>query len=247
MPYSFLSLNMVKTTEDQICSPFYLFKPYLLCVALLVPSIVLTSFLGLGFYPILFTIPILILSTSFLVTFTKKRNVVLVENPASKKLQVEDEEKVLQPVLMETVSESDATQKADIGIVHEFQIESLDLTSETGSSDDSGTSENLVLNWMISGNVEQNPEISDDSTSEDDEEGLIEIAIPGSDHSSGLNEEPKQNLQSNLPTFLPESIFKQQDLVDQLAEMNEANEEENLIEIDISMGSIKCPRFEIEA
>jgi hypothetical protein len=32
-----------------------------------------------------------------------------------------------------------------------------------------------------------------------------------------------------------------------LAELNEMNEEENLIEIDISMGSIKCPRFEIEA
>ena len=232
---------MVGTTQNQICSPFYLFKPYLLCVAFLVPSIVLTSFLGLGFYPILFTIPILILSTSFLVTFTKKRKVVLVENPASRKLQVE--EKVVQPVLIETVSESGAAQEADIGIVNEFQVELLDLTTESESSDDSGSSENLELNWMISGNVEQNPEISYDSPSE---EGLIEIAIPSND-SICLSEEPKENLQSNLPTFFPESIFKQQDRVEILAEMNEVNEEENLIEIDISMGSIKCPRFEIEA
>ncbi|KAG5232091.1 myelin transcription factor protein [Salix suchowensis] len=36
-------------------------------------------------------------------------------------------------------------------------------------------------------------------------------------------------------------------LIEILAELNEMNEEENLIEIDISMGSIKCPRFEIEA
>ena len=121
------------------------------------------------------------------------------------------------------------------------------MTSEIESSDDSGSSENLELNWMISGNVEQNPEITDDSTSEDDEEGLIEITIPGSDHSTGLSEEPKENLKSNLPTFLPESIFKHQDPVEVLAEMNEVNEEENLIEIDISIGSIKCPRFEIEA
>ncbi|XVE96666.1 hypothetical protein REPUB_Repub02eG0242400 [Reevesia pubescens] len=241
---------MVETTENQICSPFYIFKPYLLCVALLlVPSIVLTSFLGLGFiYPILFTVSILILSTSFLVKFTEKRKVVLVENnPDFRNLKIEDEveEKVLQPVLIETVPESDSAQEADTGIVHEFQVdESLDLTSESESTDDDS------LNWVISGNVEQNPEIlSDDSTSEEDEEGLIEIAIPSNIDSIGkLSEEPKENLQSNLPTFLPESIFKQDELVELLAEMNnEVNEEDNLIEIDISMGSIKCPRFEIEA
>ncbi|XP_016736848.2 uncharacterized protein [Gossypium hirsutum] len=232
-------LNMVATaTENQRCSPFDLFKPYLLCVSILVPSLVLTSFLGLGFYVILFTATILIISTSFLVKFSKKSNGVLVENPSSTKLQVEDE--VLTPLLMnKTVS--DAAIEADNGIVNEFQVDdSLDLTSER---------EYVEMKWMISDNVlERNREISDEySTSEeDDEEGLIEIAIPSNDTTS-LNEEPKPNLQSNLPTLLPEPIFHQQDLVELLEEINEVNEEENLIEIDISMGSIKFPTFEIQA
>ncbi|PPS04240.1 hypothetical protein GOBAR_AA16433 [Gossypium barbadense] len=229
---------MVETaTKNQRCSPFDLFKPYLLCVSILVPSLVLTSFLGLGFYVILFTTTILIISTSFLVKFSKKSNGVLVENPSSTKLQVEAE--VLTPLLMnKTVS--DASIEADNGIVNEFQVDdSLDLTSER---------ENVEMKWMISGNEERNREISDEySTSEeDDEEGLIEIAIPSNDP-TGLNEEPKPNLQSSLPTLLPEPMFHQQDLVELLEEINEVNEEENLIEIDISMGSIKFPTFEIQA
>lgn len=223
---------MVKPAKNQIC---------LLCVAVVIPCIVFTSFLGLGPYPIIFTVPILVLSASFLVRFTKKTKSDAVE------------EKVLQ----ETVSESDAAPIAGNGIiVDEFQVESVDLTSETESStdDDSGSSDqNLEMNWMVSGNhVEQNITeiLSDDSTSDDDddeEEGLIEITIPGT---PGVSEEPKANIvQSiNLGNFLPESIFRQQDLVELLmAEMNEANEEENLIEIDISIGSIKLPSFEIEA
>jgi hypothetical protein len=39
---------------------------------------------------------------------------------------------------------------------------------------------------------------------------------------------------------LPESIFRQQGLMELFAEIAEVNEEENLIEIDLSMGSIKC-------
>ncbi|KAB2096171.1 hypothetical protein ES319_A01G091500v1 [Gossypium barbadense] len=174
---------------------------------------------------------------SFLVKFSKKSNGVLVENPSSTKLQVEAE--VLTPLLMnKTVS--DASIEADNGIVNEFQVDdSLDLTSER---------ENVEMKWMISGNEERNREISDEySTSEeDDEEGLIEIAIPSNDP-TGLNEEPKPNLQSSLPTLLPEPMFHQQDLVELLEEINEVNEEENLIEIDISMGSIKFPTFEIQA
>ncbi|XP_039055843.1 uncharacterized protein LOC120198604 [Hibiscus syriacus] len=207
------------TAENQICSPFHLFRPCLLCVSILVPSIVLSSFLGLEFSVIIFTTGILILSTSFIVKFSKRTKVVSIE-------------------------ESDTAQgAADDGTVNECKADgSLDLTSESEiSSDGSGSGGNGELKWMVSGNVEPNPEISDEySTSdgdEEEEECLIEIDIPS-------NEEPKQNMQSSFPTFLPESIFQRQDLVELLAEINE---EENLIEIDISMGSIKCPAFEIEA
>ncbi|EOY12035.1 hypothetical protein QUC31_001629 [Theobroma cacao] len=249
-------LNMVETKLFKSVLPFCKF-----CVALLVPSIVLTSFIGLGFCSILFTITILVSSTIFLVTLTnkKRRVVVLEQNPVSKDLSVgEAEEKVLQPVIETVLPESNAAaQEAGIGIVHDdFQVKSLGSTSDSESSDDSGSSSNLDLNWTIPGNnAEQNPEISDGSVSadeeeeEEEEEGLIEIAIPGNAESEpNVVPPPPPNLQSNLPPILPESIFKQQqDLVDFLAEINEVNEEENLIEIDISIGSIKCPRFEIEA
>ncbi|XP_039015389.1 uncharacterized protein LOC120145688 [Hibiscus syriacus] len=145
-----------------------------------------------------------------------------------------EEEEVIQPVLMNNVTVSDAAPGADDG----------------ESSEDSWRSEDGELNWVVLGVVEQNPEVSDEySNSEDDdddeEEGLIEIAIPfPGNETTGLNEEPKQNVQSNPQTFLQEPIFQEQHLVELLAEINE---EENLIEIDISMGSIKCPAFEIEA
>ncbi|KAF2292447.1 hypothetical protein GH714_022893 [Hevea brasiliensis] len=87
------------------------------------------------------------------------------------------------------------------------------------------------------------PDCSDGSIS--DEESLIEIALP-SGHYIGHKE--GFNLQKKLPDFTTAgSLFKQHGLMELLAEINEMNEEENLIEIDISMGSIKCPRFEIEA
>ncbi|CAJ2668328.1 unnamed protein product [Trifolium pratense] len=62
-----------------------------------------------------------------------------------------------------------------------------------------------------------------------DEESLIEISLP----SGHLMDQHKQE-------------FNQQSLMEFLAEFNEMYEEENLIEIDISIGSIKYSRFEIE-
>jgi hypothetical protein len=62
-----------------------------------------------------------------------------------------------------------------------------------------------------------------------DEESLIEISLP----SGHLVDQHKQE-------------FNQQSLMELLEEFNEMYEEENLIEIDISIGSIKCSRFEIE-
>lgn len=70
-------------------------------------------------------------------------------------------------------------------------------------------------------NLDEKFEVSDDCSVSDDEEedSLIEI-----------------KLQSNL----------QQGVREVLGDTSEMNEEENLIEIDISMGSIKFPRFQRE-
>ncbi|GAU28317.1 hypothetical protein TSUD_256450 [Trifolium subterraneum] len=71
----------------------------------------------------------------------------------------------------------------------------------------------------------------DDSGEDEEEDGLIEINLPSSNFSS-LNEEySKQNL---------DFIFKEEGLMDLLAEINE---DENLIEIDIFNGSTKYQDF----
>lgn len=73
----------------------------------------------------------------------------------------------------------------------------------------------------------------DDEEEDEDEDGLIEIKLPSRNFST-LNEDFEQNL---------DSIFKQQGLMDLLAEINEMNEDENLIEIDIFKGSTKYQDF----
>ncbi|GAV68806.1 hypothetical protein CFOL_v3_12309 [Cephalotus follicularis] len=96
--------------------------------------------------------------------------------------------------------------------------------------------------------VFKNGTIFDGPVSEDDdgeEDGLIEIAITDSEIMD-LKEEKKETRDSNLLDILPLSMFKQPGLMELLAEINEVNEEDDLIEIDISMGSIKCSRFELE-
>jgi hypothetical protein len=64
-----------------------------------------------------------------------------------------------------------------------------------------------------------------------------------------VGEKPKVNKQQQkvAADFSPESFFQPHCLMELLSDINEMNEEDNLIEIDISMGSIKCSRFEIEA
>ena len=76
----------------------------------------------------------------------------------------------------------------------------------------------------------RSPGCSDDSIS--DEEGLIEIELPAGNYVHRIREE-ELGFQRFLPEISPVPIFR----------WSEMNEEENLIEIDISVGSIKCARF----
>ena len=106
--------------------------------------------------------------------------------------------------------------------------------SESESTDQSSISEDSNVNWPCYGDMGPIRSCSDDFS---DEESLIEIELP-SGHSVSPKEEEEElkfEFQEKLPKFM-----------EMLAEINEMNEE-NLIEIDISMGSIKCSRFEIEA
>ncbi|WVY92729.1 hypothetical protein V8G54_031817 [Vigna mungo] len=98
--------------------------------------------------------------------------------------------------------------------------------------DDDAPSEVLFL----SSSADHTPEFSDGTIS--DEDSLIEIALP-----SGHFVNNKNNNCCSLQQKKRE-LSAQETLMELLAEFNE---EENLIEIDIAMGSIKCSRFEIEA
>lgn len=139
-------------------------------------------------------------------------------------VKVKDKVKVVST--MSSVQKKQETQENKNG-VHEI-LRPSHLYSESDTIDQLSTSTNNFegASWC-------SQEFSDGSIS--DEESLIEIALP-----SGLYVSPK----FKLPNFTAEAIlFKQHGLMELLAEINE----ENLIEIDLSMGIIKCSRFEIKA
>lgn len=117
----------------------------------------------------------------------------------------------------------------------QFLIASQDLYSESESMDQFSTTSSedhsSDIEWPYS--IGQRLDCSDDSIS--DEESLIEIAIPTGQFVSAENDFKCCKLSHQ------ESIFQK----DFWSDMNEMNEEDNLIEIDIYMGSIKCSSFEI--
>lgn len=84
-------------------------------------------------------------------------------------------------------------------------------------------------------NIIDKDDDDDEVEEEEEEDGLIEIKLPSSNF-IGLIEDPKQKLETNLS----DSIFKHHGFSDLLEEMNE---DENLIEIDISKGYTKCEDF----
>ncbi|XP_074588402.1 uncharacterized protein LOC141844262 [Curcuma longa] len=87
----------------------------------------------------------------------------------------------------------------------------------------------------------------DEENSISDDENLIEISLPDGhflahDETKALLK-PLPLLSGFLPNPLQDSVVRQQGLMELLAEINE---EENLIEIDIVRGSIKCSRVGIK-
>ncbi|KAI0525200.1 hypothetical protein KFK09_004592 [Dendrobium nobile] len=74
-----------------------------------------------------------------------------------------------------------------------------------------------------------------------DDESLIEIALPDGRYIDFGK--ISSEFEHELLDYLPKSLFLQHGLMELLLEINE---EDNMIEIDIAMGSIKCPRFQIK-
>ncbi|XP_010252765.1 PREDICTED: uncharacterized protein LOC104594246 [Nelumbo nucifera] len=130
------------------------------------------------------------------------------------------------------------------GKLDENGIRSPDFLSESESMDHSSGSDRWDVESPSPSKMGRIQKCSDDPISDDD--SLIEIELPDG-HYVGPKEQHKSRQTPNLLEMLPGSISRQQDIMELLSEINEMNEEENLIEIDISMGSIKCSRLEIEA
>ena len=203
-----------------------------------------------------------ILSTSLVVVFSSvlytvsKHKAVEVDELVEEKVHSPEEESSDQrediaptPLCKhETVTEAkEAQEDANMDGVANCSTPSPDLISESEFQDQL-TSEDSDVDWPIGYAVDHSPDdCSDGSIS--DEESLIEIALPSGHYVGQQKEEPKYNcsLQQKKRELSAEALFSHQSLMEFLSELNDVNEEENLIEIDISMGSIKYSRFEIKA
>ncbi|XAR55256.1 hypothetical protein NMG60_11035281 [Bertholletia excelsa] len=227
------------------------FRNPLQWTALFAPFLVYSAFVGFGFFPFLFT-AVALISSSIFFSFSKHKP-VLVEKP------VNDEKVVSYPrAEIENMTKEEENLEVEVSekVSKQGQDGPLDSLSAFESIERSFTADqDSEVEWPHSGNL---VDCSEDSIS--DEEGLIEIALPSGHYVSPEEEEegeeeeeeeeeekPKFIFQPKNSDLLQDSIFKQQSLVELLADINEVTEEDNLIEIDISMGSIKCSRFEIEA
>ncbi|XP_022981598.1 uncharacterized protein LOC111480668 [Cucurbita maxima] len=112
------------------------------------------------------------------------------------------------------------------------ELSSDDDSSSNGGFESGGDFESDL--WMCLDELARNLPFSDDSSSEDDD-SLIEIPLlPYSDAiRTDSNRALVRNLETCLPDLLPDSVLKQNGFVELLEEINE---EDNLIEIDISRG-----------
>lgn len=205
-----------------------------LCSALLVSSLAFTYF---GFAQFVLSILVWVLSTFFILVKVNNKKWALEE----KRVKVEN----LNDVHVKPLQENVRTQQNQLDPSLNTRFSPTDVyVSDSESGDDSITSEDFELNWISSNNVDQSF-ISSDEFISDEDDNLIEIALPKKP--VYFKEEMKHKLEySDTKDLALDSIFQQERLMELLAEIQEMNmEEENLIEIDISMGSIKCPNFEV--
>ncbi|CAK7349132.1 unnamed protein product [Dovyalis caffra] len=248
-----------------MASPLCFFKLFSLVVLpwmfVLAPVLILAGFLGYGLLPIFLTSTVLILS-SLILNFSKEKQTkvqksvtheIVTPDQASTSPYIEDF--ISKPVLVlekesitEEKVEEEEEEEGEEGrgqIEEHLAVSSPVILSESDCLGRS-SSEDSEVDWLFQDKMFQSRDCSDGSIS--DEDSLIEIALPGGHYICDHKEDAvNYKLHKKLPDFAAGSFFKQHDLIELLAELNEMNEEENLIEIDISMGSIKCPRFEIEA
>ncbi|KAG8093241.1 hypothetical protein GUJ93_ZPchr0012g20198 [Zizania palustris] len=106
-----------------------------------------------------------------------------------------------------------------------------DLAGSLSESSDSPVSEDCAEEGLV----------SDD---DDDDGSLIEISLVDG-HYVGQQKQRAWKEQDLLAEFLPDLLLDKRDFIMDI--LSEISEEDNLIEIDIARGSIKCSNFGIKA
>lgn len=250
---------MEKVTKQQIYHKLgSVFTTFLSIILVL-----LVLFLVSKSFPYLFTLLFALLSSMFLFTLTEKKGSlcehVVQDNMHKSKLQSSLED-VVQMQEKQAEAQSHPSFPVDSesnNIIDKLNAQKYELQadphsdssfpSDSESSISSTVDESFEIdirrnqdmvsicdNLDYSNNDDNDDEDDRDDDDEEDEDDLIEIKFP-SNHFSCLKEDSKQNL---------DFIFKQQQgLMDLLAEINEMNEDENLIEIDIFKGCTKYQDF----
>ncbi|KAI4308528.1 hypothetical protein L6164_031589 [Bauhinia variegata] len=224
-----------------------LFKNPQSWIAPLALLLIFSSFLlvGFGFISFLSTFLLVVLSTILFLVSNHKAVPIDKEKVLSSEEGSSDQRENLAPNPIpktETSTEvNEAQEEKEVkDCVVNYSTTSPDLLSESECQDQLSTSDDSDVDWPFSyGNANQSPFYSDGSIS--DEDSLIEISLPNGHYVDQQKEEQKFNFslqQKKRQELSAESTFSQQSPMEFLAESNDMNEEENLIEIDISMGSI---------
>lgn len=225
---------MRKLVEKPICALIPIKTPKF-STRVIVASLVFVGFTSSGFLPLPAKIPLLALSAVFFVTsfLKKKKKKAVDESAARQKIpalhHIGMVDKNFQQKTQQ-VAESDGERSASQMV--KFRKGSPDCPTGGESSDALMESETFELNFISSdiGSCSRLVCSSEDDDDVDDDDGsLIEISLP-------------RNV--CLDNFSPKSTVEKQRLTEILTD-DESNEEDNLIELDISMGSIRCSKVEI--
>ncbi|OIT21018.1 hypothetical protein A4A49_41732 [Nicotiana attenuata] len=220
----------------------YLLNNSVAWIAVLVPPyLLIASLSAYSSLSISITFCVLVIST-IAFTYSKQKSSI------SKK-SVQKEEAGLSLQVKQNVSEPQP-QNGNLRQVQELKAEyqlGNAIVSHKKEIQDHGVSQNHVL-YCDSESLDGNSSSSEDSNKGQslhcsdcsicDEESLIEIALPSghffnSENDAKLSGNQHQNVFADLAQ---ESIFLQHSLVDYTGDIIDMNEEDNLIEIDISMG-----------
>lgn len=221
-------MKLENKVVNQMVSHLFFLRNSKSWIVFLAPiPIILVGILGFGFISIFLASSLLIFSTIFF---------IFSEHKLDQKIPPHfgDVRKSKEQVNMNQIHDSP-------NIVISENEEGLDYSLSTSDELDS------EVDWRFGDSISgRSPEFSDIS----DEDSLIEIALTSGQYVGHKEEETAgfNKLHKKIPDLFADSILKQHNLLEFLAtDFNEMNEEDNLIEIDISIGSIKCPRFEIQA